>query len=227
MRIYLIISFLAILTTAYSKDSCEVSYSVSYTKADSEYWKDFVTIVNDNKKVWFLDKKKKLTLPQGKYTFTLYSEFGDGFDTIITLNKEKMNVELKITWSYIFQQYSNSLLQTAGDTIIIDYEKKFCSGGSCVRDRDKIELYKTKTGQYSAHYFTKIITGENCLDVTENSWSDKLLNNEKTSDIQNYFFSNYVPHDKDKVTECVVKMGRRIFFMNYDTYLEFRKKLLS
>ena len=212
----------------YANDSCTISVSIVCPKSNLEYWNGLIIITNNTHKSWFLyQKEKKMTLPKGQYKFNLLSEFGDNLDTTITLDADVKKIILKINWSYKFQTYSNSVLEKEGDTIIINYERKFCSGGVCYRDRDYMKLCKTTSGQYFAHYFNPIIIGENCLDINENSWGDKLLKIEKNKIIESYFLSNSVSFNKKRVRECTVKIGRHIYVMNYGTYLEFRKELLN
>lgn len=228
MRTFLIAFFLFIITSkGYTKDECTFSVSVDCPKSNSEYWNGLIIITNNTHKYWFLDQKKKMTLPKGQYKFNLSSEFGDDLDTTITLDAEEKKIILKINWRYKFKNYSNSILEKEGDTIIINYERKFCSRGSCARDRDKMKLCKTLSGQYIANYFNPIIIGENCLDINENTWGDKLLNIEKNKIIENYFLSNSVSFNKNRVRECTVKIGKHIYVMNYGTYLKFRKELLN
>ena len=206
-------------------DSCNVTLSVKCPKGNSKYWLGLVKVENGNK-LSFIDLHKKITLAKGTYKFTAYSEFGDTFDTTIVLNKEINKIVLKVNWFYIFQDYSNPVFLTEGDTISINYEKKSCCGGSCCHERDEMYLYKTK-GQYFARYFTNVIFSTDCYDTIENTWTEKLLAPEKTKVISNYFQSKSVHYDKKKVIECTVKIGRHIYVMNYGTYQDFRNELIN
>lgn len=210
----------------YSQDSCTFSVSIDCPKFNSKYWDYSISATNDNENFSFIDNKGKTTLPKGQYTFTLYSKFRDSFDTIITLNKDKQKVVFQIKWNYIFENYSSSIIETEGDTITIFYERKYCRGGTCSRDRDKMELVKNLNGQYSVRYYDPFIRGENCLDVRKNNWGEMILKIETASVIDNYFSSNFVPYNKNRVIECIVKIGRHIYVMNSDTYLKFRAELL-
>lgn len=229
MRIFLVLFFLFTLTPiVHAKDSCAISVSIVCPKSNLKYWKESsILITNNENKVWFLDSKERITLPKGQYKFYLFSEFEDRIDTTITLDTDEKKIILKINWSYIFQTYSNSILPEEGDTIVINYVRKFCSGGVCHQDRDKMILSKTKSGQYYSRYFNPIIIGENCLDATENIWGEKLLKIEKNKIIESYFQSNSVPYYKKRVRECTVQIDRHIYIMNYNTYLKFREELLK
>lgn len=224
----ILIFILTITTQSYSKGKCTFTVTIDCPKADSLYWSSSVVIskLKKYKILNFLKQGEKMTLPKGAYGFSIFSEFGDDIDTIISLDKDTMNIVLKINWSYIFQNYSNSIFETEGDTIDIDYERKFCSGGDCAHDWEMMRLFRTKDGKYLSRHFDTIKT-ENCLESSKITWKEDLLAIEKTKIIQNYFLSNYIPIDKREQRECIVKIGHHIYFMKAYTYLKFREELLK
>lgn len=222
----ILIFILTITTSCYSKGECTFSVSIDCPKADSEYWGNYIFIRKNNELVKLLKQNEKITLPYGKYTFSILTEFLDSHDTTITLDKEEMHIALKINWRYIFQNYSNSTFETEGDTIKIYYERKFCSGGVCAHDYEMMSLFRTKNGNYLCRHFDAIKT-EFCLEAGETNSKEDLLSAEKTKTIQNYFLSNYIPIDKRDRGECYVKIGHHIYYMKTNTYLKFREELLK
>lgn len=222
----ILIFILGITSSCYSKGKCTISITIDCPKADSVYWGNYIFIRKNNELVKLLKQNEKITLPYGKYKFNLLSHFSDGLDTIITLDKKEMHIVLKVNWSYIFQNYSNSTFETEGDTIFIQYENKFCSGGDSFRKWEIMGLFKTKNGTYLSRHFDKI-KSENTLEGSRIIWKEDLLAIEKTKTIQNYFLSNFIPIDQKKQGECIVKIGHHIYFMKTDTYLQFREELLK
>ena len=231
MRNILIIVFLlAINSDSYSQGKCTISVTIDCPKSDKDYWSRLILVTNKDNKLNTLFVNEKLTLPHGTYKFEVTSEFGDNYDTIITLDKKKINIVLKINWSYIFKEYSNSVFETEGDTIKIYYNRMY-PNGSCASytDRDNMELHKTATGQYHAFYFDPIIVQENRTNFESKSTNqgEKLLSLEKTKIIQDYFSSYSIPYDRKKHRECIVNINKHIYVMNYDTYIMFREELLK
>lgn len=226
----ILIFILTITTQSYSKGKCTFTVTIDCPKADSLYWSSSVVIskLKKYKILNFLKQGEKMTLPKGAYGFSIYSEFNDDIDTIISLDKDTMNIVLKINWNYKFQEYSNSIFETEGDTIYIDYERNNTIGtGYSSYEIDYMRLFRTQNGQYHIRHSDSLWTNSIFGGNTETTFRETLLSIEKKSTLQNYFITNAIPYEKGKRRECTVQIGKHIYVMKPGTYLKFREELLK
>ncbi len=233
-RIILFLVFITIALNGYSNDSCTFSVSIDCPKSDSKYWKGLIIVTSSDNKYFFIyDSKEKMTLPKGVYKFNLSSRFSDNIDTTIILVNNVKKITIKINWRYIFQEYSSSVFKIEGDSIGLFYKRMYSKGGTCnnFTDRDKMEIFQTKDGQYFAHHSDSIIIENNYWigESKTTTYQDKLLSEDKTAYIKNYFQSNFVAYDKKErynSNECIVKIGRHIYALKPETYIKLREYIL-
>ncbi len=212
---------------SYSTDSCKISFSADCIKGNLKYLNNYVFIESKDKSISLINFHEKRKLVKGNYKFAIYSEFGDRIDTVINLEVEQIKIIFKIKWNYLFQKYSNEIFNNTSVPITIHYEKKFCGNANCHRDRDIMEITKMENGKYIARYFSFIITGENCTEYLKNDWSEKILDENKVIIINNYLKNNSILFDDKSLKECIVKIGNKIYNINKNSYLIFRKELLD
>jgi hypothetical protein len=216
-------------TKLHSADSCYLSIKIVCPKGNSDFWGRLIWADGQHKNHYLLNADKKSYVKKGQYLISLSSQFGDRIDTVINLESEKESITIKVPFKYIFEPYSNSVFLEHGDTIEIKYTRHGCCGGNCCMDKDNMTLSKDKNGSYFAKYYETIIRNEICFaDKQERpKIKGKQLDPSHSKIIDEYFQDNSVQYNKKKVIECVVKIGRHIYCMNYNTYEKFRTTLLN
>ena len=209
--------------TAFGSEYILTSY---YPKSEKEFWNGMAIMEKNKNEYFFPYYNETIKLPYGQYKMSIYSEFGERIDTVLILNSSSHKTIFHIDWKYKFDSFDKKLFESMADTIIIKYEYKYCCGGISCSNKDKLEFYKTSTGQYRLKYYNNIYTG-NTDNTTNDTLNEKLLDIKKNQEIKNYLTKNNIPYDTTRVIECTVIMGRHVYAVKSGSYISFKQDLIK